>query len=214
MKFSYSYALVLAACALAAGCGGGSSSAGKEKTATPEPPSGHPVSAPAPSVTASPRITPSPRDGAGLIEQLKYDLRLKTIKMAGTPGRTTAACDRATLPATKGAKTTCTVTYEGVKVAWPVTITGPSMGGLTLSYQAEPSTGILTAKGAEADFYANNHDSGTDLRCDDMPAVKQVPLGQKTGYRCSYLTKSSIDDEPLRVPLDLIVRSTGPYFRA
>ncbi|QKG21127.1 DUF4333 domain-containing protein [Actinomadura verrucosospora] len=213
MKFPYSYALVLAACALAAGCGGGSSSSGKEKPAAPGPPSGHPISAPAPSVTASPRIQPSPSDDAGLIEQLKYDLRLKTIKMAGTPGRTSAACDRAELPATKGATTTCTVTYEGIKVTWPVTITGPAMGGLTLAYEAEPSTGILTAKGAEADFWGNNHDSGTELHCDDMPAVKQVPLGQQTGYHCSYLSKS-LGGEPLRVPLGLIVREDGPYFRA
>lgn len=214
MKFPYSCALVLAACALAAGCGGGSSSSAKEKPAAEEAPSGHPVSAPDPATTASPVIRPSPRDGAPLIEELQYDLRERTVKMAGAPGRTSAACDRPSVAAAKGSKVTCTVTYEGVKVTWPVTIQGPSMGGLTLSYQAEPSVGIVTAKGAAADFWANNHDSGTDLRCDDMPAVKQVPLGQKTGYRCSYLTKSSIDGKPLRVPMDLIVRSTGPYFRA
>lgn len=117
------------------------------------------------------------------------------------------------MAATKGSKITCTVTYEGIKVTWPVTIEGPAMGGLEVKYQATPSTGILTAKGAQANFWANHHDSGSHLRCDDMPVLKAVPLGKETGYRCTYLTKSPTDGAPLWVPMHLVMRDTGPYFR-
>ncbi|MFC3350262.1 hypothetical protein ACFOOM_23110 [Streptomyces echinoruber] len=204
-------AAVVIACGLAAGCSGKESSVSSEPSVIGSP-VGRPISSPAPSTTASPTITPSPSDDAPLIEQLKYELRRRTVEMAGTPGRTTATCDKDSVAAAKGAKVTCTVTYEGIKVTWPVTIQDPSFGGLMLSYKAEPSTGILTEKGAIADFWANQHDSGTDLRCDDMPEVKTVPLGKKTGYRCTYLAKDDIDDKPIWVTQNLIVRDNGPHF--
>ncbi|UXY32388.1 hypothetical protein [Streptomyces sp. HUAS TT20] len=47
-----------------------------------------------------------------------------------------------------------------------------------------------------------------------MPALKAVPLGKETGYRCTYLTKSPTDGTPLWVPMHLVMRDTGPYFIA
>jgi hypothetical protein len=96
-------------------------------------------------------------------------------------------------------------------VVWSVTIGGPALGGLGIGYKAEPSTGILTKKGALADFWANQHEEGKDLACDDMPALKVVPLG-KTDYRCTYLTTSVTDGKPMWVPMHLFVRDDGPHF--
>ncbi|MEW2467954.1 hypothetical protein AB0919_23480 [Streptomyces sp. NPDC046994] len=199
--------LVMAGCSTDTTATSGAQPSAKEALTQP----GHPVSPPASSTTAEPSITPSPADDAPFIEAVKYELRQRTVKLAGTPGQTTAACDQASVAETKGSTVTCTVTYEGIPVVWPVTIGGPALGGLGIGYKAEPSTGILTAKGAEADFWANQHRDGKDLRCDDMPALKAVPLG-KTGYRCSYETTSVTDGKPMRVPMYLIVRDDGPHF--
>ncbi|MEU6071492.1 hypothetical protein ABZ864_45450 [Streptomyces sp. NPDC047082] len=208
-------AVAVAVSALAAGCGGSTTTAqGKDEPSVKGTPFGRPVSSPAAATTADPTITPSPSDGAPLIGALKYELRQRTVKMAGAPGRTSARCDRDSVAAAKGSKITCTVTYEGIKVTWPVTIEGPAMGGLEVKYQAKPSTGILTKKGAQAHFWNEEHDYGSHLRCDDMPALKTVPLGKKTGYRCTYLTKSETDGRPLWIPEDLTVRDDGPYFIA
>ncbi|MGW4788579.1 hypothetical protein [Streptomyces sp. NPDC004230] len=173
---------------------------------------GHAVAPPAAATTAEPSVTPSPSDDAPFLEAVKYELKLRTVKMAGAPGQTTATCNQASVAETKGSTVTCTVTYEGISVVWPVTIGGPALGGLGISYKAEPSTGILTKAGAEADFWANNHESGKDLRCDDMPALKAVPLG-KTDYRCSYETTSVTDGKPMRIPMYLLLRDNGPHFQ-
>ncbi|MEU2855985.1 hypothetical protein [Streptomyces syringium] len=200
---------------LVAGCSG----QGKSESAVPEPsvigtPVGDPVSSPAPATLAEPSISPSPSSDAPLIEKIKHDLRERTLKMAHAPGKTSATCDKDTLDEAEGSTVTCTVMYEGVEVKWPVKITGPSMGGMLLSYEAKPSTGILARDGVIAAFWANHHDSGTDLRCQSMPKAKAVPLNSQTAYRCSYLTKAPVGGQPLWVDMNVNTREIGPYLTA
>ncbi|MGW5591066.1 hypothetical protein [Streptomyces sp. NPDC003857] len=84
-----------------------------------------------------------------------------------------------------------------------MTIGDTALGGLGISYKAGPSTGILTKAGTEADFWANQHRDGKDLRCDDMPTLAAVPLGNNC---CSYETTPVTDGTPRRLPMYLFVR--------
>ncbi|GGV50307.1 hypothetical protein GCM10010245_79150 [Streptomyces spectabilis] len=149
------------------------------------------------------------------MEHVKHELRTRTVKMAGAPGKTSARCDKDDVKPAKGAAITCTVTYEGIDVTWPVTFTGkPGFGGMGDGYEAQPSTGILTREGVTRYFWGNNHDAGKDLRCDTMPRVKKVLLDRKSGYRCTYFTpNASTDGRDMWITQDVYITTNGPRAR-
>ncbi|MFG2526278.1 hypothetical protein [Streptomyces sp. NPDC048527] len=197
------------------------SSATDEKNGDAAEPSviGSPVGKP----ISSPTVTP-PREGEGVpepepdapfIEHVKYELRTRTVDMAGAQGKTSARCDKDSVKPDKGAGVTCTVTYEGIDVTWPVKFTGkPGFGGMGDGYEAEPSTGILTREGVIKYFWGNNHDAGTDLRCDTMPRVKKVPLGGKSGFQCTYFAaKASTDGRDMWITQNVYSTTDGPRAR-
>lgn len=55
------------------------------------------------------RLSPSPGTDASLVENLKYDLRVETIKMAYAMGKTSATCNKKHLQVEPGATVKCTV---------------------------------------------------------------------------------------------------------
>ncbi|GGV72270.1 hypothetical protein GCM10010277_84910 [Streptomyces longisporoflavus] len=160
---------------------------------------GSPVGKPIESPEATPQrksnSVPEPDADAPFIEHVKYELATRTVKMAGAPAKTSTRCDKDSIRPAAGARITCTVTYEGIEVTWPVKFTGkPGFGGMGDGYEAQPSTGLLTREGALTYFWGNNREAGTDLRCDTLPRVTKVPLGQKSQFQCSYFAAKASTD--------------------
>ncbi|MFF4239277.1 hypothetical protein ACFYYL_25685 [Actinomadura geliboluensis] len=167
------------AAVLSAGCAGSDAPPAKP-SATPLP---NVVPSPTgPAALGDVKPSPSPGKNASLAENLQYELRIKTIKMAYAMGRTSAECDENVRPE-PGTKATCTVTYEGVRVPWNVTIGGRGFSPGLIEYTAEPAMGVITREGAIR-FYWANKAFGRQVRCSDMPAVELVPLDKPTRYQC------------------------------
>ncbi|MFF1713167.1 hypothetical protein [Streptomyces sp. NPDC058268] len=158
-------------------------------------PVGKPIESPKATPERKSNSVPEPDPDAPFIEHVKYELATRTVKMAGAPGETSARCDKDSVRPARGASVTCTVTYEGIEVTWPVKLTGkPGFGGMDDGYEAQPSTGLLTREGALTYFWGNNSDAGTDLRCDTLPRVTKVPLGRKSKFQCSYFAAKASTD--------------------
>ncbi|MGW6063066.1 hypothetical protein [Streptomyces sp. NPDC055189] len=205
-------------CLLLTGCG----SDGDDKSGSAAEPSviGTPVGKPIQSPEATPQrksnSVPEPDPDAPYIEHVKYELATRTVKMAGVPARTSTTCDKKSVRPAAGAKVTCTVTYEGIKVTWPVEFTGkPGFGGMGDGYEAQPSTGILTREAALTYFLGNHREPNqTKHRCTPMPRVTKVPLGQPTKYQCSYFTaKASTRGEDMWITQSLLSTADGPRAR-
>ncbi|MGW7067123.1 hypothetical protein [Streptomyces sp. NPDC054872] len=154
---------------------------------------------------------PEPDPDAPFIEHVKHELRTRTVTMAGAPGKTSARCDKDSVRPVTGARVTCTVTYEGIEVTWPVKFAGkPGFGGMGDGYEAQPSTGLLTREGALTYFWGNNSDTGTDLRCDTLPRVTKVPLGRKSKFQCSYFAaKASTDGSDMWITQSFYSTTAG-----
>lgn len=173
------------AAVLTAGCGESDkeSDVGASKTSpTPLP---NVVPSPAgESVGSNPTLSPSPGANASLVENLKYELRSKTVAMAYTMGKASAKCDTANIEAKAGSKLSCTVTYEGVDVPWDVTIKGQGLTAGLVEYTAHPRMGVITREGAIRFYWANKALGEREVRCSDIPAVELVPLNTPTRYQC------------------------------
>ncbi|MET8436762.1 hypothetical protein ABZV61_29090 [Streptomyces sp900116325] len=182
---------------LATGCAEGSSSS-DEKAKQPPAPTVLPQKLTKPN--AEPR--PSPADDAPFDENLAYELRLKTLKMAQATGKTTAECPKG-LESKSGTRATCTTTYDGLKVVWNVTI-GKKSGWSdnVVEFNAVPDKGILTSDGVARLLYGNYRDSIDHARCNDIPKAVLVPLNVKTKYSCEVVFKGRTPGglaEPVRV---------------
>jgi hypothetical protein len=174
--------IVLGVTALLTGGCGGSDKESDAGASTPLPnvvpsPAGKPVG-------SNPTLSPSPGTNASLAENLKYELRRKTVAMAYAMGRTRATCDRANIAAKADTKLSCTVTYQGVRVPWDVTIKGQGVTAGLVKYTAHPRMGVITRAGAARFYWANKAQGEGDVRCSDIPAVKLVPLNKPTPYQC------------------------------
>lgn len=150
------------------------------------------------------KLSPSPGANAPLVENLKYELRIKTVKMAAAMGSTSAACDQADLRPEPGAVVGCTVTYEGVRIPWKVTIKGQGFSPGLVEYDAEPAMGVITREGALR-FYWAEKAHGRQVRCTNIPTVEAVPLDKPTKYRCE--TSPAVKDV-------LEATEAGPRFYA
>ncbi|MER6994353.1 hypothetical protein [Streptomyces sp. NPDC000410] len=172
----------------ATGCSGSGKGSGDAGNKAPERPV-LPQAVPKPT-TPLPggELQPSPASDAGFHENLAYDLRRKTLNMAGTSGETTAECPK-DVGSKEGAKATCTSTFEGVEVEWDVTI-GKKSGWSDnyVEYQAVPRQGVLARDGAARLLYGNNSDIEL-VRCNNIPKAVLVPFGVKTKYTCQGVIK-------------------------
>ncbi|TDT42080.1 hypothetical protein EV562_10149 [Streptomyces sp. BK208] len=134
-------------------------------------------------------IKPSPAEDAPFAEQLEYELRRRTVKMAHAEGDTTATCP-ANLASTKSTKATCATTFDGVKVEWAVTIgDNAAWSDNYVQYDATPDRGILTREGVARYLYGNNRDSIDYALCSDIPKAVTVPLDKDNKYRCEVVRK-------------------------
>ncbi|WP_406297217.1 hypothetical protein OH782_41715 (plasmid) [Streptomyces sp. NBC_01544] len=145
---------------------------------------------------------PSPAADAPFDENLAYELRGKTLKMAQAAGKTTAECPKG-LESKSGTRATCTTTYDGLKVVWKVTI-GKKAGWSdnVVEFDAVPDKGILTSDGVARLLYGNYRDSIDHARCNDIPKAVLVPLNVKTKYSCEVVFKGRTPGglaEPVRV---------------
>jgi hypothetical protein len=133
--------------------------------------------------------TPSPGKDATLSENLAYELRRKTLKMASAPADITAKCP-AGLQANSGTKVTCSTTYNGLTVEWNVTIGEKSeISENLVEFEAVPNQGILTRDGVARLLYGNYRDSIDYALCNDIPDAVLVPLDAKSKYVCEVVFK-------------------------
>ncbi|MFF1713939.1 hypothetical protein [Streptomyces sp. NPDC058268] len=201
-------------CLLLTSCSSGTDSknGGAAEPSVIGTPVGKPIQSPEATPQRKSNSVSEPDPDAPYIEHVKYELATRTVKMAGAPAKTSTTCDKKSVRPAAGAKVTCTVTYEGIEVTWPVKFTGkPGFGGMGDGYEAKPSTGILTREGALTYYWGNNHESGAKLRCTTMPRVTKVPLGQKTKYQCSYFTaKASTQGEDMWITQSFYSTTDGP----
>ncbi|MFE7708802.1 hypothetical protein ACFU6I_24050 [Streptomyces sp. NPDC057486] len=186
---------------LATGCAEGSSSSEKDAKQTPAA-AVLPQKLTKPNTEPELEPQPSPADDASFDENLTYELRRKTLKMAQATGKTTAECPK-DLGSKSGTRATCTTTYEGLKVAWDVTI-GKKSGWSdnVVEFKAVPDKGILTSNGVARLLYGNYRDSIDHARCNDIPKAVLVPLDVKTKYSCEVVFKGKTPGsvaQPVRV---------------
>ncbi|WP_329166084.1 hypothetical protein OHB49_41110 [Streptomyces sp. NBC_01717] len=192
---------VIAVALLATGCARGSANSGRDAKPAPDPtvlqqkltkPNTEPETEP----------HPSPADNAPFDENLAYELRLRTLKMAQATGKTTAECPKG-LESKSGTRATCTTTYDGLKVVWNVTIGRKSgWSDNVVEFNAVPDKGILTSDGVARLLYGNYRDSIDHARCNDIPKAVLVPLNVKTKYSCEVVFKGRTPGglaEPVRV---------------
>lgn len=186
---------------LATGCADGSSGSSKDAKSAPSP-TVLPQKLTKPETEPETEPQPSPAADAPFDENLAYELRGKTLKMAQAAGKTTAECPKG-LDAKSGTRATCTTTYEGLKVVWKVTV-GKKAGWSdnVVEFNAVPDRGILTSDGVARLLYGNYRDSIDHARCNDIPKAVLVPLNVKTKYSCEVVFKGRTPGglaEPVRV---------------
>ncbi|WP_217237461.1 hypothetical protein [Streptomyces sp. AC555_RSS877] len=134
-------------------------------------------------------IKPSPAEDAPFADQLEYELRRRTVKMAHTEGETTATCP-SNLASTRSTRATCTTTFDGLKVEWAVTIgDNAAWSDNYVQYEATPNTGILTRDGVAGYLYGNNKGYIDYALCSNIPEAVLVPLDKDTKYRCEVVRK-------------------------
>lgn len=174
---------------LATGCAGGSNGS-HASTAKPRPSATvlpQKLANPGAQPDAAPQ--PSPAADAPFADSLAYELRRRTLTMAKAPGTTTAECPK-NLEPKSGTKTTCTTTYENLKVEWDVTIGEKSViSNSMVEYTATPRQGILTRDGVARLLYGNFRDSIDYAQCNNIPAATLAPLNTPSQYACEVVSK-------------------------
>lgn len=187
------------------GCseGGGPSCVGKEQ---PVPRSaGRQLPVPVPSQTQPPGIgsdkeieaaLPAEEKRPTLMDQAMRRMMADTLKMAGViaeirPGK----CDEGIVEKGEGASHRCTMTYDGVEVAWKIQFSNvDASGGLTTAnYRSWPVKGVLTAENVYAAYGWVHSEKDLRPRCDRMPKIFGVEAGKASGYECQVLLYECID---------------------
>lgn len=144
------------------------------------------------------KVTPAPKFGAPLDEQVVHRLREAILLDARVPGETSATCpDGVTQKA--GAVSQCVVTYEGAEVPYEVKISDSHTEGDTItSYTITPKKALLVATSVY-DLLNEQYgkDSGrTDaskLACQELPVAKTIEWDSDSGYTCQYWGEHAID---------------------
>ncbi|HEX5569016.1 MAG TPA: hypothetical protein VFY14_19200 [Streptomyces sp.] len=157
---------------------------------------------------AAPDLEPqdSPADDAPFSEQLKYELEVRTLKMAAAEGETTATCP-SDLEASKGTTADCTTTFEGLEVQWTVKIgDNAAWSDNYVQYEATPSTGILTKDGVVRLLFGNYSDTDYVL-CNDIPDAVLAPLNVHSPYECEVVSQG---DEPTGYAKKVRATEAGP----
>ncbi|KJK50650.1 hypothetical protein [Streptomyces sp. NRRL F-4428] len=187
-----------AVCLLATGCGGGTGTGAKQE----------PIGPLLPQKLTKPEMgslepTASPAADAAFAENVIYELQRKTLTMANAPGALTGECPK-DMESKPGTTVTCTVTYEGVQVAWNVTIGEKGWSQNVVEYTAFPAQGLVTRDGVARLMFGN--DSTLDYAlCNDIPKAVLVPFG-KTEYKCEKVSQGK---EPVGYNQTVHITTTG-----
>ncbi|WP_411152337.1 hypothetical protein [Streptomyces sp. A30] len=150
---------------------------------------------------------------APLTERVLDEIQEKTLVMAGIRAKVSAGCEGGQVTPKAGHKTLCTVTYQGVKLTWDVwvaDVTGSGIVQLTRYNIYPPDSGVLLAKAVYGRFWDEHHKTAKELRCDRIPPLKTVTLGDDTGYECQYLDAD--DGSPRWVREKVFLETVGPVF--
>jgi hypothetical protein len=130
-----------------------------------------------------------PRDpGASPLAQVLRELRYRTLLQARLPAPTTARCPGDRVRLVLDARTRCTVTYQGLPVAWTVTVTdkGANGGAVGLfGYTTTTDRFVVRADVIRAQMWRISA-SSPEVRCTRIPELRVLPAG-RTGDRCQYL---------------------------
>lgn len=153
-------------------------------------------------------LPPPPGQDASVTDKVLHELREDTLRLAGVPGRITAAsCTSGKIPNKAGESTGCTIVYEGVEVTWAVVI--ESVGWTSVSYRKyPPKTAVLVDTGVYGAFWESYRNQSDELRCDTIPHISTVELDRDTGFKCQYLDRAR--SRWINVPV--IVRQFGVQF--
>ncbi|GAA4033340.1 hypothetical protein [Streptomyces plumbiresistens] len=150
---------------------------------------------------------------APLTERVLDEIQEKTLVMAGIRAKVSAGCEGGQVTPKAGHKTLCTVIYQGVKLTWDVwvaDVTGSGIVQLTRYNIYPPDSGVLLAKAVYGRFWDEHHKTAQELRCDRIPPLKTVTLGDDTGYECQYLDAD--DGSPRWVREKVFLETVGPVF--
>ena len=155
----------------------------------------------------NPDLEPAaPADDASPSDLLEHELVVSTLKMAQAEGRTTAECPA--VKPVKGEKTTCTTTYQGLKIDWTVTFGGDAAWSSDyVEYEAKPSTGIITRAGVAKLLFGNFEGYIDYALCNDIPKATLAPLGAKSAYKCEVVNKG---EKPQGVTSAVHATEAGP----
>ncbi|GAU70672.1 Syd protein [Streptomyces sp. NBRC 110611] len=184
---------------LVTGCGGSDS-----KSARPEPSvSQLPNRLDRPGPRPEGELQPSPAADAPFAANLEYELRKKTLTLAGATGEVTAKCPK-DVGAKKGTTVVCTSHYKGAEVEWDVAIGDKSSWSDNfVTFTANPRKGIIAKEGVQRIIFGNGGDSVDHIRCNDIPEAVAVPLGL-TKYSCQQVMKDGkvYYPQPMRATVD------------
>ncbi|XKK62781.1 hypothetical protein HFP71_09650 [Streptomyces sp. ARC32] len=159
--------------------------------------------------TLSGALAPELADDAPFTERTLWELRTKTVAMAGTPGKTSATCEGGKVSEAPGATTRCTVTYEGQEVTWSIEF--EMLTDDLNSYDiTNAGHAVLTAKSVHGHFLKECNGVSKYLRCDKVPDVEGVAYDQDTGHHCQYA--STVDGEARWVDIPVSVGECGVVF--
>ncbi|WP_159107020.1 hypothetical protein [Streptomyces coelicoflavus] len=159
--------------------------------------------------TLSGALPPEPADDAPFTERTLWELRKKTVAMAGTPGKTSATCEGGKVSEEPGATTGCTVTYEGQEVTWSIEF--EKLTDDLNSYDiTNAGQAVLTAKSVYGQLWREYNGVSKHLRCDKVPDVEGVAYDQDTGHHCQYV--STVDGEARWVDVPVSVGEHGVVF--
>jgi hypothetical protein len=144
---------------------------------------GTPVSAPPP-VRPVPPPTPPPNQFTNPqpVRQIVYDLENRVLKMTGVAERVQGHCDDDDFTGEAAATFTCTVTYREHQVRY--TVNAKPSGTRIFQYTARPQQGLIVRDGILALVWNQYHQTTSSLRCDDIPAIAQVPVNTPLPFRC------------------------------
>ncbi len=150
---------------------------------------------------------PAPADDAPFADRLEHELIVGTLKMAQAEGKTSAECPGDVKPA-KGTKTTCTTTYEGLKIDWTVTFGDDAAWSSDyVRYDAKPRTGLITRAGVAKLLFGNFKGSIDHALCNDIPKATLAPLHAKSTYECEVVGKG---EKPQGVTSAVHATDAGP----
>ncbi len=156
-------------------------------------------------------LPPAPSGDASLTERVLDEIQEETLVMAGIRAKVSAGCEGGEVTPVVGHKTLCTVTYQGVKLTWDVwvaNVDGSEIAQIIRYNVYPPDSGVLLAKAVYGRFWDEHHKTAKELRCDRIPPLKTVTLGDDTGYECQYLEADG--DSPRWVRAKVILE-TVPF---